>query len=289
MLVQAALAVLALAALAVATVSLASNSHLHKRYAVEPNPVPVPHSAQALSRGRHIAVIRGCVACHGDDWGGARVINDGAMGIVYGTNLTPGSGRTLTVVDWVRAVRHGIGSDGHPLFIMPSRDYVDLSDQDLGDLIAYATSMPAVSRPVPQVSVGPVARVLLAIGKLTLSAEAIDHGRTGAVAAVNAEESAAYRRYLAQTCSGCHNPNFSGGKIAEGPPNWPPAANLAPGGDLKGWTEADFVRAIRTGRRPDGSAICEVMPRVFAQMTDPELRAIWLFLQALPPAAGKAS
>ena len=36
--------------------------------------------------------------------------------------------------------------------------------------------------------------------------------------------------------------------------------NLTPGGPLARWTEADFVRALRTGRRPDGTAIRPPMP-----------------------------
>ena len=62
-----------------------------------------------------------------------------------------------------------------------------------------------------------------------------------------------------------------------------PTANLTPTG-LGNWSEADFVRAMRTGRRPDGSAIDTSMPwPYFAQMSDVELRAIWAFLSLVPP------
>jgi hypothetical protein len=62
-----------------------------------------------------------------------------------------------------------------------------------------------------------------------------------------------------------------------------PAANLTPTG-LGSWSEADFLRAMRTGRRPDGSGIDTSMPwPYFAQMTDVELRAIWEYLGVLSP------
>jgi cytochrome c553 len=79
---------------------------------------------------------------------------------------------------------------------------------------------------------------------------------------------------------------MSGGKIAAGPPDWPPAANLTSdaSGQLKNWQEADFVQALRKGVRPDGSTLSNVMPRVFAHMSDDEIKALWLYLQTLPAA-----
>jgi mono/diheme cytochrome c family protein len=97
-----------------------------------------------------------------------------------------------------------------------------------------------------------------------------------------------YGRYLAVACIACHGPNYSGGKIEIGPPDWPPARNLAPplfSGDLAKWAEKDFVRAIRYAKRPDGTELNPAMPRGFAAMNDEELGALWLFLKSLPPAA----
>jgi hypothetical protein len=62
-----------------------------------------------------------------------------------------------------------------------------------------------------------------------------------------------------------------------------PASNLTPTG-LGDWSEADFLRAMRSGRRPDGSLIDPAMPwQYYAQMSDLELRAIWQFLGVVPP------
>jgi hypothetical protein len=71
--------------------------------------------------------------------------------------------------------------------------------------------------------------------------------------------------------------------MAAAPPDAPPVANLTPGGDLARWSEADFVRAMREGKRPDGRMLHPVMPwRAFAGMTDDELGALFLFLRQIP-------
>ena len=68
-----------------------------------------------------------------------------------------------------------------------------------------------------------------------------------------------------------------------GPPGLPPAANLTPAG-IGRWTEADFARAVRNGRRPDGRQLDEFMPwKVFGGMTDAEIHALWRYLQSVPP------
>ena len=92
-----------------------------------------------------------------------------------------------------------------------------------------------------------------------------------------------YGEYLAVGCTGCHGPGFSGGPIPGSPPDWPPAANLTPSGDLANWTEADFIAAFRTGIKPNGQPFDEIMPyKAVGQMTDEELKAVWLFLRSLP-------
>jgi hypothetical protein len=52
---------------------------------------------------------------------------------------------------------------------------------------------------------------------------------------------------------------------------------------LVAWTEADFVKALRTGVTPSGHQINEFMPwKNYSQMTDDELSALWLFVKSVP-------
>jgi mono/diheme cytochrome c family protein len=210
------------------------------------------------------------------------------MGRFAGSNLTRGQGglgAQLHDEDIVRAVRHGIARDGHKIVIMPSDAYNALSPDDLGAIIAYVKQLPPVDRDFTAPTYGPVARGLLAAGKIPLfTADQIDHAKP-AVPAPMAGPSADYGKYLASAggCTSCHGPTLAGGHIAQGDPSWPPAANLTPTG-LKGYTEESFMKTLRTGVRPSGVAVNPVMPwKRAGQMTDDEIRAVWAYLQTVPP------
>lgn len=280
-------ALVVVTAAAATTAYFVSNSHVSRTYVVNVRPVAIPTEAGALERGAHIARTRGCVDCHGLDLAGAKVIEDGAMGRLHGPNITPGRGsRTASFKDddWVRAIRHGVGPDKRGLFLMPSEEYSTLSDEDLGNLIAYLKTVSPVDRQSVPLELGPVSRALLATGKMKIAAEVIDHPnvRPQHVAKAPTVE---YGRYLANGCVGCHGPNFSGGKIAIGPPSWPAARNLTPheSGSMAKYTETDFIRVLRESRRPDGTVVDPVMPRAFGGMDDVELKALFAFFKSLPP------
>jgi mono/diheme cytochrome c family protein len=170
------------------------------------------------------------------------------------------------------------------LILMPSEAFVHFSDEDLSAVLAYLKQVPPVDRELEPTHLRILGRALLAAGKLPLlvanQTPRIQHA--GAVARDTTPE---YGRYLASIagCHGCHGEGLSGGKLGGGPPDAPPASNLTPSG-LVGWSEADFVRALREGIRPAGTAINEEMPwRGLGRMTDAELRALWLYLESVPP------
>jgi mono/diheme cytochrome c family protein len=260
---------------------------LDRRFAVALPPAAAPAAVPDLANGRHLAATRGCFGCHGPDLGGAVVIDSGAMGLISGPNLTRGQGGlppTFSAADFERAIRHGVAPVGRGLFLMPSRDYSHLTVDDMTDLVAYLESVPPVDRAGAPLRLGPVSRALLATGKMRLAAAEIDHAALQPDVVARAI-TPAYGRYVAASCTGCHGERFSGGKIAAGPPSWPPAANLTPAGDLAKWTEADFIATLRTGKKPDGTALNPVMPRNFGLMDNTELKAVWSYLQTLPPVA----
>ena len=65
------------------------------------------------------------------------------------------------------------------------------------------------------------------------------------------------------------------------------AANLTPGDDsamLRYDAPEKFVAMIRTGKRPDNSAVSSVMPfPTLKNMSDTELGALYVYLKTLPP------
>ena len=142
-----------------------------------------------------------------------------------------------------------------------------------------------MDRTIPASRIKPLGRLLYAAGQFPIvTADLVDHAAPPAPdhqPAVTVE----YGRYLANIggCIGCHGPGLSGGKIPGGDPAWRPATNISPEG-LKGWTELDFVNALKTGIRPNGIPIDTLMPwRLAGQMDSTEMGAVWRFVQSVPP------
>lgn len=269
-------------------------SSLRKSYDVKVAKVTVPADAEAVARGaRFSGVIAKCVDCHGANMQGKVLVDDPAFARLAASNLTSGKGgvaaRYKTDEDWVRAIRHGVRPDGRALIFMPSQEYWYINDNDMGDLIAYLKALPPRDNVLPTPRIGPIARGLYAAKKLPLlPAQLINHDATRA-APVAPGATAEYGKYLARVggCHGCHRENLAGGKDMAAPPDaaWP--ANLTPAGRLGEWSEQDFFRALREGKRPDGSTIDPFMPwALTAQMSDDEIRALWIYLKTVPAIGG---
>lgn len=266
-----------------------SSYKLSRKQSVQAREIAIPNTAAAIERGRHLVTTRGCTDCHGSDLGGNQVINDPMVGRLHGSNLTRGVGglpADFGDSDFVRAIRHGVARDGRPLVLMPSAEYATMTDEDVSMVIAFLKSVPAVDRPRGPVSPGPVLRLLLVLDQFQLAASEIDHGATQ-IASITPAVSVEYGKYLASSCVGCHGPNLSGGRIPGAPPDWPRAANLTPHSTARiaEWNETQFVEALRTRKRPDGTTIDPVMPNAFAQMNDVEIKALWTYVRTLPPTA----
>jgi cytochrome c553 len=219
--------------------------------------------------------------------GGKLFINDPALGTIYTPNLTSGAGgffATHNNADFVRAVRYGVRKDGRPLLIMPSDSFAELSDEDMADILAYVHSKPKYDGGTPDPKVGPVGRFLIVTGALPFPSAVVAQEKLApSQRTIGVTES--YGKYLARAsgCMDCHGVGLSGGHL-RGAPSDPPAQNLTPAGDLGHWTFDRFKTTLRTGTRPDGSHINTFMPWPnFSQMTDDELRAIWLYLKSVPP------
>ncbi|MFC5569854.1 c-type cytochrome [Lysobacter yangpyeongensis] len=261
---------------------------MSRTYAVSDPPLRVETTAEALARGRHLFDTRGCGDCHGPQGAGRVLIDDPVLGRIVPSNLSRSVRDPAYTDDALgAAIRHGIRPDGTPLLIMPSGEFADFEDRDVAALVAYMRSLPASDNAPGTSSVRPVGRVLYTLGKLPLfSAERIDHApraRQAPVAAITPE----YGRYVAQSCTGCHGPGLAGNTVVI--PGKPKSANLTPHADgLAAWQEADFLRLMHTGRRPDGTAVDPLMPwPAYDRMDDTELRAVWAYLRTVPPVPGK--
>lgn len=124
---------------------------------------------------------------------------------------------------------------------------------------------------------------------------------SGVPASAEAERPASRGEYLARImdCGGCHTPGaltgspdlarkLAGSQVGFHIPNlgyvYPP--NLTPDHKtgLGGWSEADIIRAVRTGVRPDGRQLVPVMPwPSYAALTDADAQALARYLKGLKP------
>jgi mono/diheme cytochrome c family protein len=102
--------------------------------------------------------------------------------------------------------------------------------------------------------------------------------------------------YLAKAggCVGCHTEDkegatpFAGGRALKTPFGTFYGPNITPDkkAGVGAWTEADFLRALRLGDRPDGSNYFPAFPYPsFTKITDGDARDLWAYLRTLPPSA----
>jgi mono/diheme cytochrome c family protein len=270
---------------AVIIINVIANSHLDKKYDVQAEMINIPTDAESIAKGKHIADTT-CVGCHMPDFAGGRVMMGSPMGMVVSANLTPGkggAGSEFTDAEWILAIRHGINPEGKAMAIMPFAGFYNLSDQDLGALIAYLKTVPPVDKTNPEPQFSTLAKALIATGQMKiLDAEKIDH--TGPrPTAPEPGVTTAYGKYLVDThgCRDCHGPNLATPIVLF--PSEPPPPNLTPAGGISKWKEAEFINALRTGTTPSGRTMSDFMPwKEFSPLTDDELKAIWVYLQSVP-------
>jgi mono/diheme cytochrome c family protein len=251
-------------------------------------PVAYVSDDSARARGKYLFESRGCAECHGADGRGIVVIDSGGL-YIKSPNISAGPGSVVdkyTEADWVRTIRHGVKPDRHPVIIMPSKDYNRLTDADLAALVAYTRSLPPVSGEGASIRFPLIVKALYAAGKIKDDAEEIDHALPPSKAvpdAVTIEHGA----YVANMCLGCHGSNLSGGPIPGTPPEWPPAANLTPGAGSampRYDSPEKFVAMLRTGKRPDATAVSAVMPfESLKHLSDTDIAALYMYLKSLPP------
>lgn len=275
--------------LLVASIGLyfSGEARLNKTYDFPPSNITLPTDAASIEDGRHRAEVL-CQGCHGEDMSGVENWFDAPpIGSIDSANLTAGKGgvgETFTTEDYVRAIRHGIDREGKPIFMTAVVSTAQLSDEDLGAIIAYINTLPPVDRTVNERSFTPLARIMLAAGMLgELPVESVSHEIH--VAATERGASVEYGKYLVTThdCQICHGQDLNGGPFPD-PTVKKISPNLTPGGEMAFWSEQEFIDTIRTGVNPaDYKLDPAFMPWLdYRKFHDDELKAIWLYLQSLP-------
>ena len=206
---------------------------LRRVYPVPTVAISLPTDPAAIAEGRRLATVRGCFGgCHGKEAEGSVMFDQPMIARVVAPDLTAAvrrySDEQIAVI-----VRNGIRPDGRSVVIMPAETFGSMTDEDLGRIIAFLKSLPPVAGPGPSVSLGPLGRVGVAVGKFKTVAQLIDDAVPPPEAA---NQEAAFGRYLARTvCAQCH------------------------GTDLRGTSNPDFTS-------PDLAIVAAYSPEAFAEL-----------------------
>jgi len=280
-------ALVVVVAVAVPLLAVMGERKMARQVEVAVAAVPYATDAAAVERGAYLFRSRGCGDCHGSEGTGAAVIENGSM-LIKAPNLTGGANgvtQGYQPADWVRIIRHGVKRNGTPAMVMPSEEYARFTDADLAAVVAYVRQLPPKSGERAVIQLPLPVKVLYAAGLVKDASQKIDHALPPAPPVPEAV-SAAHGAYVANGCTGCHRADLSGGKIAGGPPSWPAAARLAPGeGSVmpRYRDAAAFAAMLKTGKRPDGSAVSPVMPfKALSEMSEVDVKALYLHLTTMP-------
>jgi len=248
--------------------------------------VPLPSFAAGnapldTTEGRRLAILVGCLeGCHGREGEGGTERADGIFAATAPTlsAVLP----SYSDAELVRLLRFGVRRDGRSAVGMPSATFYPMSDGDLRALIGYLRLLPPRPAIAREMRIEAAGRVALALGLWKTSADMVDRRRPrlGDRPLTSPE---ARGRYLASIiCSECHGLDFQGDGFTKAPPL----------GIVRGYSEGEFATLLRTGVPRDGRTLDRlmgvVMPRALVQLTDAEVRALWLFARALPTGGGVA-
>lgn len=258
-----------------------------------------------IVRGKQIASIR-CAGCHYDQkTGGLTGIHmleaPKEFGPIFSHNITrhatKGAGR-YSDRELVYLLRTGIRRDG--VFSGPFMQSPNLADEDLYSIIAFLRSDDPWVR-AQDVDDHQWQPTLLAKALMHVAFTALPMP-TQKIPVPKLEDQVAYGRYVIDgmaDCFSCHSKDFktmnvvepekSEGYLGGGNPtldadgNVVYSANLTmdPETGLGRWSEADFVRAVRIGIRPDGRALRYPMI-AFPELSEAEAKAAFAYLKTVP-------
>ncbi|MBF8999632.1 MULTISPECIES: c-type cytochrome [Vibrio] len=256
----------------------------------------------AIKRGEYIMRLGDCSACHteghGEMAGGYDI--ETPFGSLYSSNITPdpetGIGN-MTERDFFNAVRQGIGSHGFLYPAMPYTAYVKFTDQDMHDLWAYFSTVKPVKNDIEETKDMPFPFNV----RLSLAGwDMLFFDNTGFTEDKAKGDEYNRGKYLVDGgghCSACHNPrNFIGAEIK---------SKYLQGGNLGTWYApdltpnphngisemsvdgiAEYLKTGSNGIAVASGPMAEAVQHSTQYFTDSDLKAIGVYLKALPASEG---
>ena len=274
------------------------------RYPTQKPDLRIETTPERVARGKAIAQAL-CAGCHYDQktaglTGHHMVEAPEEFGVLVSRNITgdPKEGiGTYSDGELAFLLRTGIERDG--VYPGPFMAHPHASDEDVASLIAFLRSDDPLVKPqaVPNQPSQP-AFLFKLLDHVAWKPSAYPQAP---VLAPLPSDRVAYGHYLAVNlfdCYVCHSADFktldtatpehSAGFFGGGNPTLDAdhhvvlSANLTPDeSGLAGWSEAQFVRAVREGFRPDNRPLRFPMEPI-PSITPDEASAIWAYLQTVP-------
>ena len=262
---------------AYAVVYVLSERVLRHTYTIPQVAISIPTDSESIIEGRRLAIIHGCFGgCHGKQAEGAVMFDEPMIARFVAPNLTAAV-RRYSDAELAVIIRNGVRPGGRSMFVMPSEVFVGLTDEDLGRIVAFLKSLPAVEGPGPSVSLGPLGRVGLAVGQFKLVAQLLAETVPPPEAT---NEQAAYGRHLARTiCAQCHGTALRGDS---NPAFTSPTLQVA-----AAYSPEEFAQLLRTGVPLGGRKLGEMgtwARNNLSHLTDGEIAALYSYLHSMPEA-----
>ncbi|MGB9982307.1 c-type cytochrome [Herbaspirillum sp. AP02] len=260
---------------------------------------------QQIMRGRYIARLGDCVACHTQDkskpMAGGQPL-DTPFGKLYSTNITPDRATGIgnySFAQFDRVMREGVAADGHHLYpAMPYPSYAKMTEEDMRALYTYLMQGVKTVQQTNQ-ALGMSFPFNQRWGMALWNMAFLD--RTPFQPDLSQSNQWNRGAYIVQGlghCGACHTPRgigfqekamsdggrngqfFLGGETVE---NWRALS-------LRGlWKPDDVARLLKTGSNRFGSVagnMVEVVQHSTQYLSDDDLQSIGIYLASLQPAPG---
>jgi mono/diheme cytochrome c family protein len=257
---------------------------------------PAPGEPAQVQRGRYLAVLGDCMACHtkagGQPYAGGREIATPFGGILT-ANITSANMKSWTGDQFYRALHEGVDDQGSHLYpAFPYNYFTRMTRADSDALLAYLQTVAPVAGDVRGTHIPfplNIRAVLIVWNALYLKRGEFQP---------NPQQSAEWNRgaYIVEGpghCGACHTPKsalggdlqsrrYQGGVLD----NWF-ASNLTgnPRFGLGGWSTDEVAEFLKTGRNARSAAtgaMAEVVAFSTSQMTDADVHAVAVYLKSLP-------
>jgi mono/diheme cytochrome c family protein len=276
------------------------------RYTPRPPDLRVDVTPERVARGRTIVTLL-CADCHEDHatkslTGHVMAEIPAELGVVVSTNITrdpeDGIGR-WTDGDLAYLLRTGVRRDGQ--YLPPYMVKLPhMSDEDLASIIAFLRSDDPIVAPARVAPPGRTQPTLLTKFLTHTVMKPLPYP-SRPIAAPARTDRVAFGRYLvfAYDCFSCHSADLKtanamepektnrylggGAELLDGNGDVIVGSNITPDEEtgIGKWSEADFVRAVKSGFRPDGQVLRSPMaPR--SAFDDDEVASIYAYLRTVP-------